>query len=43
MVDPNAFTVIARHVKTNELLAKAACKATPAGQFVSFKSIPLKR
>jgi hypothetical protein len=42
MVDPNAFTVIARHVKTNELLAKASCKATPAGQIVSFKSIPLK-
>jgi hypothetical protein len=42
MVDPNAFTVIARHVKTNELLAKASCKATPAGQIVSFKSIPVK-
>jgi hypothetical protein len=41
-VDPNAFTVIARHVKTNELLAKASCKATPAGQIVSFKSIPVK-
>jgi len=42
MVDPNAFTVFARHPKTNELLAKASCKATPAGQIVSFKSIPLK-
>ena len=42
MVDPNAFTVIARHGKTNELLAKASCKATPAGEIVSFKSIPLK-
>jgi len=42
MVDPNAFTVIARHGKTNELLAKASCKATPAGEILSFKSIPLK-
>jgi hypothetical protein len=42
LVDPNAFTVIARHGKTNALLAKASCKATPAGEIVSFKSIPLK-
>jgi hypothetical protein len=42
LVDPNAFTVIARHSKTKELLAKASCKATPAGEIVSFKSIPLK-
>jgi hypothetical protein len=42
LVDPNAFTVIARHVKTNALLAKASCKATPAGEIVSFRSIPLK-
>jgi hypothetical protein len=42
MIDPNAFTVIARHGKTNALLAKASCKATPAGEILSFKSIPLK-
>lgn len=42
LVDPNAFTVIARHGKTNEMLAKASCKATPAGEIISFKSIPLK-
>ena len=42
LVDPNAFTVIARHGKTRELLAKASCKATPAGQILSFRSIPLK-
>jgi hypothetical protein len=42
MVDPNAFTVIARHAKTNQLLAKASCKATSAGEIVSFRSIPLK-
>ena len=42
LVDPNAFTVYAHHGKTKELLAKASCKATPAGEIVSFKSIPLK-
>ena len=42
LVDPNAFTVIARHGKTKEVLAKASCKATPAGEIVSFRSIPLK-
>ncbi|MBC8025647.1 MAG: hypothetical protein H7Y89_06630 [Steroidobacteraceae bacterium] len=42
LVDPNSFTVIAKSVKTNALLAKASCKATPAGEIVSFKAIPLK-
>ncbi|MES1263369.1 MAG: hypothetical protein ABUL69_03360 [Peristeroidobacter soli] len=42
LVDPNAFTVYARHSKTKQLLAKASCKATPAGEIVSFKSIPVK-
>jgi hypothetical protein len=42
LVDPNSFTVYARHGKTRALLAKASCKATPAGEIVSFKSIPLK-
>ena len=42
LVDPNSFTVIAKKAKTNELIAKASCKATPAGSIVSFKSIPLK-
>jgi hypothetical protein len=42
LVDPNAFTVLAHHAKTKQLLAKASCKATPAGEIVSFKSIPLK-
>ena len=42
LVDPNAFMVLARHAKTKQLLAKASCKATPAGEIVSFKSIPLK-
>ena len=42
LVDPNAFTVYARHGKTKALLAKASCKATPAGEIVSFKPISLK-
>jgi hypothetical protein len=42
LTDPNAFTVLARHAKTKQLLAKASCKATSAGEIVSFKSIPLK-
>jgi hypothetical protein len=42
LVDPNSFTVIARKAKTRELLAKASCKATPAGEIVSFRSIPIK-
>jgi hypothetical protein len=42
LVDENSFTVLAHSVKTKELLAKASCKATPAGEIVSFKAIPLK-
>jgi hypothetical protein len=41
-VDKNSFTVLAHNVKTKELLAKASCKATPEGEIVSFKSIPVK-
>jgi hypothetical protein len=39
MVDPNAFTVIAKNSKSKALLAKASCKATPAGEIVSFKTL----
>ncbi len=42
LVDPNAFTVIAKNARTKQLLAKASCKATPAGQIVAFRSIPVK-
>ena len=42
LTDPNAFTVYARHARTKTLLAKASCRATPSGEIVSFKSIPLK-
>ena len=42
MVDPHSFTVFARNTKTNELLAKASCKATPTGEIVAFKSIYVK-
>jgi hypothetical protein len=41
-VDPNAYTVIARTAKTRQLLAKASCKATPTGEIVSFRTIPIK-
>jgi hypothetical protein len=41
-VDPNSFTVLAHSAKTKALLAKASCRATPAGEIVSFKSIPVK-
>lgn len=41
-VDPNHYTVIARTSKTRQLLAKASCKATPAGEIVSFRTIPIK-
>lgn len=41
-IDPNAFTVYAKHAKTNQVLAMASCKATSAGKIVSFKTIPLK-
>ena len=42
IIDKNSYTVLAHSVKTKELLAKASCKATPDGEIVSFKSIPLK-
>jgi hypothetical protein len=42
LVDRNAFTVFAHNTKTRQLLAKASCKATPAGEIVSFISIPVK-
>lgn len=42
LVDPNSYTVYATSKKTNALLAKASCKATPEGEIVSFKSIPVK-
>lgn len=42
LVDPNAYTVIAKTAKTRQLLAKASCKATPAGEIVSFRTIPIK-
>lgn len=41
LVDPNAFTVIAKHSKTKQLLAKASCKATPAGEIVTFRTLKI--
>jgi hypothetical protein len=42
LIDKNAFTVLAHNTKTKELLGKAACKATPEGEILSFKSIYVK-
>jgi hypothetical protein len=42
LVDPHAFTVLAHNKRTNKLLAKASCKATPEGEIVSFKAMPVK-
>jgi hypothetical protein len=41
LVDKNSFTVLAHSVKTKALLAKASCKATPEGEIVEFKALPL--
>ena len=42
LVDKNSFTVLAHSKKTNALLGMASCKATPDGEIVEFKSLPLK-
>jgi hypothetical protein len=42
LVDPNSFTVLAHSTRTRSLLAKASCKATPAGEIVEFKAYPVK-
>ena len=41
IVDENSFTVLAHSKKTKALLAKASCKATPDGEIVEFKALPL--
>jgi hypothetical protein len=41
LVDPNAFTVIAKSTKTKALLAKASCKATADGEIVSFRTLKI--
>lgn len=42
MVDPYAFTVYAKNTRTKELLGKASCKATPKGEIVTFRQLPIK-
>jgi hypothetical protein len=42
LVDPYAFTVYARNTRTKQLLGKASCKATPKGEIVTFRQIPLE-
>ena len=41
LIDPNAFTVIAKHAKTKQLLAKASCKATSSGEIVAFRTLKI--
>jgi len=40
--DETSYTVVARSARTQELLAKASCKATPAGEVITFRSIPVR-
>ena len=42
LVDEYTFTVLAHSKKTRALLAKASCKATPSGEIVAFKTLPVK-
>jgi|SRR3954468_8018942 hypothetical protein len=42
LVDKNSFTVLAHSKKTKALLGVASCKATPDGEIVEFKALPLK-
>ena len=42
LVDKNSFTVLAHSKKTNALLGMASCKATPEGEIVEFKALPIK-
>ncbi|HET9862037.1 MAG TPA: hypothetical protein VFP37_01230 [Steroidobacteraceae bacterium] len=42
LVDENSFTMLAHSKKTKALLARASCKATPRGEIVEFKALPLK-
>ena len=42
IVDKNSFTVLAHSKKTNALLGMASCKATPEGEIVEFKALPIK-
>ena len=41
-VEKNTFTMLAHSKKTKALVGKASCKATPSGEIVAFKSLPLK-
>lgn len=42
LVDKNSYTLLAHSKKTNALVAKASCKATPDGEVVEFKALPVK-
>ena len=42
LVDKNSFTMFAHSKKSKALVAKASCKATPSGEIVEFKALPVK-
>ena len=41
LVDPYAFTVIAKSSKTKAVLAKASCKTNPEGEIVAFRTLKI--
>ena len=41
LIDPNAFTVIAKSAKTKAVLAKASCKTNPEGEIVAFRTLKI--
>jgi glutamine synthetase adenylyltransferase len=41
MVDPYAYTVIAKSTKTKAVLAKASCKTNPEGEIVAFRTLKI--
>jgi hypothetical protein len=42
LTDPDSYTVLAHKKSTRTLVGKASCTATPDGEIVSFKSLPVK-
>jgi hypothetical protein len=40
--EKNSFTLLAHSKKTQALVGKASCKATPSGEILEFKSLPVK-
>ena len=42
LVDKNSYTLLAHSKKTRALVGKASCKATPSGEILEFKALPVK-